>query len=81
MAGVSKFPQLSVAKATHGTPIALKGDPVRANLPRLMAGEQGQGAFVYTATRGYRQAYRASQRAMLGPLYGRGTIHEHSAKS
>jgi hypothetical protein len=27
MAGVSKFPQLSVAKATHGTPTALKGGP------------------------------------------------------
>jgi hypothetical protein len=63
MAGVSKFPQLSVAKATHGTPIALKGDPLGQTIPRLMAGEQGQGGFVCTATRGYRQASRASQRA------------------
>ena len=63
MAGVSKFPQLSVAKASHGTPLALKGDkilpsgPLGQTIPRLMAGEQGQVAFGYTVMRGYRPTY------------------------
>jgi hypothetical protein len=60
MAGVSKFPQLSVAKASHGTPVALKGDKIadvalRANHTNAHGRGTRSRACVYTAGRGYRQ--------------------------
>ena len=59
MAGVSKFPQLSVAKATHGMPIALKSDsPWTKPYQSSWQGNKTKEPCVHSHA-GFPQAYRA----------------------
>ena len=75
MAGVFKFPQLSVAKASHGTPIELKvTGPQGKSYQGSWHGYKAKEPLCTQRCGVYRQAYRGSGLRGMLALSARGTI-------